>query len=59
MPATHSILFGTSGFQYPDWKGIVYPSDVKKRYEHELACIAEYFDCCGSAKCLCCAKEPC
>src|SRR5262245_60427219 len=45
MP-THSILFGTAGFQYPDWKGIVYPADVKKRYGHELVYIAEYFDCC-------------
>ena len=46
MPLPNPILFGTSGFQYPDWKGIVYPADVKKRYGHELACIAEYFDCC-------------
>ena len=30
MPSPSYILFGTSGFQYPDWKGIVYPADVKK-----------------------------
>jgi uncharacterized protein YecE (DUF72 family) len=46
MPPAKNILFGTAGFQYPDWKGIVYPADVKKRYGHELVCIAEYFDCC-------------
>jgi uncharacterized protein YecE (DUF72 family) len=39
------ILVGTAGFQYPDWKGIVYPADVKKRYGHELAFLAQYFDC--------------
>jgi len=46
MPHVHHIFFGTSGFQYPDWKGIVYPADVKKRYGHELTYIAQYFDCC-------------
>lgn len=46
MPPANPILFGTSGFQYPDWKGIVYPADVKKRYGHELVYIAQYFDCC-------------
>ncbi len=46
MPPSNHILFGTAGFQYPDWKGIVYPADVKKRYGHELVYIAEYFDCC-------------
>ena len=30
------LLVGTAGFQYPDWKGIVYPADVKKKYGHEL-----------------------
>lgn len=39
-------FFGPAGFQYPDWKGIVYPADVKKRYGHELRYIARYFDCC-------------
>jgi len=46
MPPGNHILFGTAGFQYPDWKGIVYPADVKKRYGHELVYIAQYFDCC-------------
>jgi uncharacterized protein YecE (DUF72 family) len=40
------ILCGTAGFQYPDWKGIVYPADVKKKYGHELTFMARYFDCC-------------
>jgi len=41
-----AILFGTAGFQYPDWKGIVYPAHVKKNYGHELAFLARYFDLC-------------
>lgn len=40
------LLFGTAGFQYPDWKGIVYPADVKKKYGHELRFMARYFDLC-------------
>ncbi|PYP91647.1 MAG: hypothetical protein DMG65_07385 [Candidatus Angelobacter sp. Gp1-AA117] len=40
------IYFGTAGFQYPDWKGIVYPADVKKKYGHELVYLARYFDLC-------------
>jgi uncharacterized protein YecE (DUF72 family) len=40
------IYVGTAGFQYPDWKGVVYPHDVKKRYGHELTFMAQYFDCC-------------
>jgi uncharacterized protein YecE (DUF72 family) len=40
------IYFGTAGFQYPDWKGTVYPHDVKRRYGHELSFLALFFDCC-------------
>ena len=40
------IYFGTAGFQYADWKGVVYPHDVKKRFGHELSFLAQYFDCC-------------
>jgi len=40
------LLFGTAGFQYPDWKGKVYPADVKKKYGHELSYLARYFDLC-------------
>jgi len=40
------IFVGTAGFSYPDWKGVVYPVDVKKRYGHELSYLAQYFDCC-------------
>lgn len=40
------LYCGTAGFQYPDWKGIVYPADVKKRYGHELKYLAQYFDLC-------------
>jgi uncharacterized protein YecE (DUF72 family) len=39
-------FIGTSGFSYPDWKGIVYPPDLKKRYGHELPYYAQFFDCC-------------
>ncbi len=40
------ILIGTAGFSYPDWRNVVYPADVKKRYGHELTFLAQYFDCC-------------
>ena len=35
------IRIGTSGFSFPDWKGIVYPAGIKERemlsfYEKEL-----------------------
>jgi len=40
------ILVGTAGFSYPDWQGVVYPADVKKRYGHELSFLAQCFDCC-------------
>ncbi len=38
------ILVGISGFSYPDWKGPVYPKDLKKRGIHELEYIAPFFD---------------
>ncbi len=40
------ILIGTSGFSYPDWKGIVYPPELKKRKLHELEYISQFFDFC-------------
>ncbi len=40
------ILIGTSGFSYLDWKGIVYPADLKKRKIHELEYLSEFFDFC-------------
>jgi uncharacterized protein YecE (DUF72 family) len=40
------ILVGTAGFSYPDWKGIVYPLDLKKRKIHELEYLAQFFECC-------------
>jgi uncharacterized protein YecE (DUF72 family) len=40
------LLIGTAGFQYPDWRNVVYPADVKKKYGHELAFLALYFDLC-------------
>jgi uncharacterized protein YecE (DUF72 family) len=46
MHRDSQILFGTAGFQYPDWKGIVYPADVKKRFGHELVFMAQFFDLC-------------
>jgi len=38
------ILIGTSGFSYPDWKGVVYPKDLKKRGIHELEYVAQFVD---------------
>ncbi len=41
-----NILVGTAGFSYPDWAGIVYPTDLKKRKIHPLEYLAQFFDCC-------------
>src|SRR5260370_1129956 len=41
-----NIFVGTTGFSYPDWQGIVYPKDFKKRKIHPLEYLAEFFDCC-------------
>jgi len=38
------ILIGISGFSYPDWKGVVYPKDLKKRGIHELEYVAQFVD---------------
>jgi uncharacterized protein YecE (DUF72 family) len=38
------ILVGTAGFSYPDWKGTVYPADLKKRKLHELEYLSEFYD---------------
>jgi uncharacterized protein YecE (DUF72 family) len=38
------ILVGTAGFSYPDWRGTVYPPDLKKRKLHELEYLARYYD---------------
>lgn len=46
MEATFRILIGTSGFSYPDWRGTVYPPDLKKRKIHELEFLSEFFDFC-------------
>lgn len=41
-----NIYVGTAGFSYPDWKGIVYPPNVKKLFGHELTYMARYLDLC-------------
>jgi uncharacterized protein YecE (DUF72 family) len=41
-----NILVGTAGFSYPDWEGVVYPRDLKKRKVHPLEFLARFFDCC-------------
>ena len=40
------ILVGISGFSWPDWKGMVYPGDLKKRGIHELEYVAQFVDFC-------------
>ncbi|MHC4599525.1 MAG: DUF72 domain-containing protein [Planctomycetota bacterium] len=37
------ILFGTAGWDYPDWKGIVYPPGAPSRFDG-LAYLAGFFD---------------
>ena len=31
MTTTNKLLIGTSGFDYPEWKGIFYPADLKRK----------------------------
>ena len=38
------IRIGTAGWDYPDWRGIVYPNRTKSRGFDELAYLARYFD---------------
>lgn len=38
------ILVGTAGFSYPDWRGTVYPLDLKKRKIHELEYLSQFYD---------------
>src|SRR2546423_7107274 len=38
------IYVGTAGFDYKDWNGIVYPSEIRKL--DRLSFLAQYFDCC-------------
>ena len=43
------LLIGTSGYSYPDWKGIVYPADLKRRVKSaapELTYISRFFNFC-------------
>jgi uncharacterized protein YecE (DUF72 family) len=42
----NKIYIGTAGFSYPDWRGVVYPANVKKLFGHELVYLARYFDLC-------------
>lgn len=43
------LLIGTSGYSYPDWKGVVYPRTVKRDVGGavpELTYLARYFNLC-------------
>ena len=31
MMITNNILIGTSGYDYPEWKGVFYPNDLKRK----------------------------
>jgi uncharacterized protein YecE (DUF72 family) len=37
------ILYGTAGWSYPDWKGVVYPASPGRDFD-ELAFLASHFD---------------
>ena len=41
-----NVFIGTAGFSYPDWRGIVYPTDLKKRKIHELEYLSRFVDLC-------------
>ena len=38
------IRVGTAGWDYPDWRGVVYPNQKKTKSFDELAYLARYFD---------------
>lgn len=38
------IRFGTAGWSYPDWDGIVYPARTAEKFDH-LAYLARFLDC--------------
>lgn len=44
------IFIGTSGYSYPDWKGVVYPKSVKREVGAsttlELTYVSRYFNTC-------------
>ena len=50
MAKTVPALFvGTSGYSYPDWRGIVYPESVKREVggaTPELTYLSRYFNTC-------------
>ncbi len=39
----NGLFFGTAGWSYPDWDGIVYPSPTPKGFD-PLHCLASYLD---------------
>jgi uncharacterized protein YecE (DUF72 family) len=41
-----NVFIGTAGFSYPDWRGIVYPTDLKKRKIHELEYLSQFINLC-------------
>ncbi|HEX3904046.1 MAG TPA: DUF72 domain-containing protein [Polyangia bacterium] len=41
---TAKVRVGTAGWDYPDWRGIVYPNQKKSKRFDELAYLARYFD---------------
>jgi uncharacterized protein YecE (DUF72 family) len=43
MHRARGLLFGTAGFQYPDWKGVVYPRRAGAAFD-PLAFLAEHVD---------------
>ncbi len=43
MAREHRVLFGTAGWSFEDWKGIVYPEKRPKGFD-ELRHMAQYFD---------------
>ncbi len=39
-----NIRFGTAGWSYKDWEGIVYPYELKQRKQHPLEYLAQFID---------------
>jgi uncharacterized protein YecE (DUF72 family) len=43
-PNPHDIRFGTAGWSYKDWEGVLYPPGLQHRKTHPLEYLAHFFD---------------
>jgi uncharacterized protein YecE (DUF72 family) len=44
VDSSDNIRFGTAGWSYKDWEGIVYPPEVRLRKQHPLDYLPQFVD---------------